>query len=767
MELFKLFGTIAVKTDEAEKSIDGTVKKAEASSSKLSSLCKKIGNGVKTIATIGLTATTAVATGIAAMTKSAVQSYAEYEQLVGGVETLFKDSSGKVVKYAENAYKTAGLSANEYMETVTSFSASLLASLGGDTEKAAEYADRAIVDMSDNANKMGSSMESIQNAYQGFAKQNYTMLDNLKLGYGGTKTEMQRLIADSAKLTKAQAELGVTVDANDMSFGNIVNAISVMQKEMGIAGTTSKEAATTISGSIGMMKSAWENFLTGMADPTQDFDALLGNLVDSVVTVADNIVPRIAETLPRIVKGLSGVIQSLAGYMPEIIGELLPALLEGAAALVGELASGIPELLSILIPTLLSSVNSILDTVIAALEGSGSRVAQAFAGAIEGIRGFVEWLTSGSVGAEVFTTAVLAVISAITAFKTAMAIQSLISSVSSAIEKAKVAFTAFHTVLLANPIAIVIAAIAALIAIGVSLYRNWDTVKKKCTELWNGLKTIWGNIKSSISQIVEAIKADLSGKWNSIKSNITSVVNGIKSMISSVFNSIKNTITSILNSVKSTFTSVWNGIKSTVTSAVNGVKSTISSGLNAAKSTVTSVLNAIKSKFSSIMNGAANVVSSAINKIKGFFNFSWSLPHIKLPHFSISGSFSLNPPSIPHFGVSWYKKAMDDPQILSDPAIFGFNPKTGKFLGGGEAGDEVVSGKDTLLNLIRESVANENGQVVQAIYDMFDKLFAIMEEYFPQFANMQLVTDTGALVGEIAPAMDEQLGEIQRRKERQ
>ena len=179
--------------------------------------------------------------------KQALQSYADYEQLVGGVETLFKDSAGIVQDYANEAYKTAGLSANEYMETVTSFSASLLQSLDGDTKKTAEYSNRAIIDMSDNANKMGTDMSSLQNAYQGFAKQNYTMLDNLKLGYGGTKSEMERLIKDASKMKDVQKELGVEVDASSMSFGNIVNAISVMQKSMDIAGTTSKEASTTMS----------------------------------------------------------------------------------------------------------------------------------------------------------------------------------------------------------------------------------------------------------------------------------------------------------------------------------------------------------------------------------------------------------------------------------------------------------------------------------------------------------------------------------------
>lgn len=229
--------------------------------SKLGSLGK---SGLSMVSKTMTGAIAAVGTGAAAIIKSSLSVVANMEQQVGGVETLFKNSANTVIANANKAYKTAGMSANNYMETVTSFSASLLQSLGGDTAKAASYADRAIVDMSDNANKMGTNMRDIQNAYQGFAKQNYTMLDNLKLGYGGTQEEMKRLISDASKMTDVQKELGVTVDASSLSFGNIVNAISVVQKQMGITGTTSKEAATTIEGSVNSAKAAWENFEAGV-----------------------------------------------------------------------------------------------------------------------------------------------------------------------------------------------------------------------------------------------------------------------------------------------------------------------------------------------------------------------------------------------------------------------------------------------------------------------------------------------------------------------
>ena len=266
----------------------------------------KLGKSGLSIVSKAMTgAVVAVGTAAGAIIKSSLGVVANMEQQVGGVETLFQDSANTVIDNANRAYKTAGMSANNYMETVTSFSASLLQSLGGDTAKAASYADRAIVDMSDNANKMGTSMRDIQNAYQGFAKQNYTMLDNLKLGYGGTQEEMKRLVSDAAKLTDVQKELGVTVDANSLSFGNIVNAISVVQKQMGITGTTSKEAATTIEGSVSSAKAAWENFEAGVISAN--------DLVETFWTATQNIFTNLGQIIPRLGKTGIDVVSALAG----------------------------------------------------------------------------------------------------------------------------------------------------------------------------------------------------------------------------------------------------------------------------------------------------------------------------------------------------------------------------------------------------------------------------------------------------------------------
>lgn len=287
--------------------------------------------------------------------KQAVQSYAQYEQLVGGVDTLFGESSAKVQEYASNAFKTSGMSANQYMETVTSFSASLIQSLDGDTAQASEVANRAIIDMSDNANKMGTDISMIQNAYQGFAKQNYTMLDNLKLGYGGNKTEMERLIADASKMTDVQKELGITVAEGDMSFANIANAISVVQKNMGLMGTTAQEASGTISGSTGSMKSAWQNLVAGIADDNADFETLVNNLVESIVG-KDGEGGFINNMLPRIQQALDGIVQMVVS----LTNTLLPQITTIGMNLIANLVSSISENL----PALLSSAEQILQTLI-------------------------------------------------------------------------------------------------------------------------------------------------------------------------------------------------------------------------------------------------------------------------------------------------------------------------------------------------------------------------------------------------------------------
>ena len=350
MELFKIFGRIALKGQaETEDGLDSVAGKA-------SGVGQALLKGIGTFAKWGAAAATAAATATAALVKSAVTAYSDYEQLVGGVETLFKDSASEVQKYAANAYQTAGLSANEYMETVTGFSASLLQSLDGDTKAAAEKANVAITDMSDNANKMGTSMESIQNAYQGFAKQNYTMLDNLKLGYGGTKEEMQRLLEDAEKLSGQKFDLS--------SYADIVDAIHVVQTEMGITGTTAKEAATTIQGSVNMTKAAWQNLVVGIADDTQDFDVLVNNFVESVTTAGNNILPRVEIAL----KGVGTLVEKLAPIIaktvPNIVSTTLPSMIKAGTSMIRALLDGLLKAVPELIPCFKNIVNQLISVIV-------------------------------------------------------------------------------------------------------------------------------------------------------------------------------------------------------------------------------------------------------------------------------------------------------------------------------------------------------------------------------------------------------------------
>ena len=365
------FGNIADKSDSKFEKLGGTLK----------------GIGAAVGAVVVAAGAAAVAIG-----KEAVSAFADYEQLVGGVDTLFKDSSAKVQEYAANAYKTAGISANEYMETVTGFSASLIQSLGGDTEKAAKYADMAITDMSDNANKMGTDMQSIQNAYQGFAKGQFNMLDNLKLGYGGTKAEMERLLADAEKIS------GIKYDIS--SYADVVEAIHVMQESMGIAGTTALEAERTISGSINAMGAAWQNLLVGFGDPDADMGALTKSLVDAFQNVVKNITPvieNLVQSLPvaleALLPAISGmlpmllevatelltqvidaIVASLPALIPVAVGALLtiadalignlPLLIEAAIQIIVSLAEGLAESLPELIPAAIDAIITIVETLI-------------------------------------------------------------------------------------------------------------------------------------------------------------------------------------------------------------------------------------------------------------------------------------------------------------------------------------------------------------------------------------------------------------------
>lgn len=382
MNLLDLFVKISVDDGDVDKGFSETSSKAET-------LAGKLKGGLATAAKIGGAAIASAGAAAVAITKQAVENYGEYEQLVGGVETLFKSSADTVMQYAANAYQTAGMSANEYMTTVTAFSASLLQSMGGDTEAAAEKANLAITDMSDNANKMGTDMQSIQNAYQGFAKQNYTMLDNLKLGYGGTKEEMQRLLGDANALNAAQ---GNYTNYTISSYADIVDAIHTVQTEIGITGTTQLEASTTIQGSIASMKAAYDNFITGLGDENADMAELITNLLGSTVTVAENLLPvveRILENIGVVVqeKGPE-MIEKFVGYAVEKLPQVIDLGMKMVLAIVSGLANNLPQI----VRSVLGMMATIVKTFISSLPDIVNVGKQIVKGLWEGIKAMGSWI---------------------------------------------------------------------------------------------------------------------------------------------------------------------------------------------------------------------------------------------------------------------------------------------------------------------------------------------------------------------------------------
>lgn len=442
MNVFDLVATITLDSS----GYDSGLSKAGAAMSKVGGAIK---TGFATIAKVGTAALGAASAGVIALTKASVDGYAEYEQMVGGVKKLYgnmgmsleeyaadagksieevKDDWQKletaqnmVLENAKKAYKTAGMSANQYMETATSFSASLIKSLGGDTVKAAEQTDKAMQAISDNFNTFGGDIGMIQGAFQGFAKQNYTMLDNLKLGYGGTKEEMKKLIADANEYAKS---IGEASDLSIESFSDIVTAIDLIQRKQHIWGTTSREATTTIAGSLGMAKAAWENLVTGFSDKEADLDVLFGNLVDSIVGytdeagnhingVADNIIPAIETALSGVGQVIERVMPVITEKLPSIIENTLPSILNAAASLVAGIVSALPSLLSVLIqqiPPILAQISTTIsensEVILTALRNIGGILLQEIENLLTNVflaLQFFDWAGAAQGLAEKFT----------------------------------------------------------------------------------------------------------------------------------------------------------------------------------------------------------------------------------------------------------------------------------------------------------------------------------------------------------------------------
>ena len=496
--------------------------------------------GVKGLAS----AMKSVASGLVNIGKEAIKNFADYEQLIGGVETLFKESAGTVENYANNAYKTAGLSANEYMETVTSFSASLLQSLDGDTAKVAEVSNMAVTDMADNANKMGTNISMIQSAYQGFAKQNYTMLDNLKLGYGGTKTEMERLLADATKIS------GVKYDIK--SLNDVYQAIHVIQGELGITGTTAKEASTTISGSLNSMKSAWQNLLTGIADENANFEGLIENFVESILTFADNIVPRIEIVMDGLVNLILGMADTLLPKVLDIAVNLVQNLITGISNNVGSLMATINQMISTILNALIQMLPQILQTgiqvIVSLITGIAQSLPTLIPQIVEAVLLMVETLLDNI---DLIIDAGIQLIIGLA--------DGLIEALPLLIDKIPIIIDKLINAIVNNLPKIIEMGITLIVKLAEGLIKAIPQLVSKIpqiiTSLINGIKEYYSKIFSIGGELLDKVK-------DGILAGISKIKDVGKQLVQGLWNGINNAKDWVLDKIKGFGKSILNGIKS-------------------------------------------------------------------------------------------------------------------------------------------------------------------------------------------------------------
>ena len=761
------------------KNMNESMKDATNSASKMSSVMKGIGSSAIKVGKGLAVAGAAAATAVTALVSKSVGAFADYEQLTGGVETLFgaggrsveeyaqsvgksvSDIQGKydslmsaqnvVLENANKAYMTAGMSANEYMDTVTGFSASLISSLGGDTNKAADYANSALVDMSDNANKMGTDMESIKNAYQGFAKQNYTMLDNLKLGYGGTQEEMKRLLSDAEKLTGQRYDIS--------SFADITQAIHAIQTQMDITGTTAKEASTTISGSWGSLKAAFENTLVGLTTGGEMFDQSLDALVDSAKTFGQNVIPAITGAL----SGVGSLIESLApvivAELPSMVSDILPHLVSATKSLVTGLISQLPALGKAVLDAIPSIFDGMTDVIgessvgklKGSFEGLKNTITDTFSNIGPMLKDFCEGgistfcdalstamdLASGAISViEALSPVIGAVAGAIITYKGAVLLWNAAETAKNVVMGISTAAQwALNVAMTANPIGIVIVAIGALVGAFIVLwnksegFRNfwinlWEKVKAIVTSAWEGIKAGFEKIKNGIS----AVKEKVSTMWN-----------GVKEKTSELWGGVKNVVSEKLNNIKSTYDAHGRGLKGATFAAIEGVKEYYRTGYDAINqltggklgevvNKVSEKMEAVKGKFSeafgnvkntvmtifeNIKNGITEKISAAVNKVKEIFGSIadkvsdvWGKIKgiIKAPKIVQKGTVSIAGVStpIPKLGLEWNAKG----GIMTRPTAFGY--ANGKVQMGGEARAEAILPLRTFWNNLSQYIAESN-----------------------------------------------------------
>ena len=618
----------------------------DQASGRIGSIASGIAGTVGGIAKVGAVAFAAVGSAAVSATsviaKQALDAYSSYEQNVGGIQKLFgnmgksveeyaqltgqnvneigdkwqtlEDSQNKVLANASNAYKTAGLSANAYMEQVTSFSAALISSLGGDTVKAADYADMAMVDMADNANTFGTSIGDIQNAYQGFAKQNYTMLDNLKLGYGGTKQEMQRLIQDASKMTDVQQKLGVTVDSSSMSFDNIVAAIHVMQESMQIGGTTAREASTTIEGSVSAMKAAWDNWLVGLGDDSADISALTGQLVDSAVIAASNIVPRVSKIVGTLVGELPTMLSELGPVLSDALGTIVESAMDSLRSTLGEdnpvvqmldslieAATSLSGTFSEYLLPVIDTASVVMQTLTDAFSGTGTSITEGLQPALDAF--LPVWQSVN----DLIQAAVPLI---------AQVVGDVVSLAGSILEAAMPA------------IASIVETVSTALPLIQAIWNAVFPVIQSVTETVFGvvssvIQTVMPVIQQVISVVLAAINGDWSGVWNGILGILQIVWNAIQGAVSGAINAVLGTISGVLSSISGVWTGAWNAIGSFLSGAWNGIKQAVSSGIDGVlgfmRSLPGNILGAIGNVGSLLWNAGSSIISGFLNGLKQKF----------------------------------------------------------------------------------------------------------------------------------------------------
>lgn len=740
------------------KNMNESMKDATNTASKMSSVMKGIGSSAIKVGKGLAVAGAAAATAVTALVSKSVGAFADYEQLTGGVETLFgaggrsveeyaqsvgksvSDVQGKydslmsaqnvVLENANKAYMTAGMSANEYMDTVTGFSASLISSLGGDTNKAADYANSALVDMSDNANKMGTDMESIKNAYQGFAKQNYTMLDNLKLGYGGTQEEMKRLLSDAEKLTGQRYDIS--------SFADITQAIHAIQTQMDITGTTAKEASTTISGSWGSLKAAFQNVLVGLTTGGDMFDQSLDALINTAVTFGQNIIPAIKGALSGVGYLIEGLAPVIGETIPPLINDLAPTLANSAVSLISSLVNGLTQNatqfseclsniiivavagISTVVPQLLDAASKIVSNL---MQGLTNSMPQIVNGAVTLVEGLVNGLVNN------IPLLIMGAVQLVTSLANGL-IENLPRIIDAGVNLITGIISASYSMmpqiiqggmqLVVNLAVGLVRAIPQLIAalpritgaivkgfksvnwfdLGLQLIKSiWEGIKSIGSEMWNGVKEktseLWGGVKNVVSEKLNNIKSAYDAHGRGLKGATFAAIEGVKEYYRTGYDAINQLTGGKLGEVVNAVGEKMEVVKGKFSEAFGNVKNTVMTIFENIKNGITEKISAAVNKVKEIFGSIADKVSDVWGKIKGI---------IKAPKIVQKGTVSIAGVStpIPKLGLEWNAKG----GIMTRPTAFGY--ANGKVQMGGEAGAEAILPLRTFWNNLSQYIAESN-----------------------------------------------------------